>query len=113
MLRTDEPKEKPEIIGDFSGINDTVSAVHMTKTSVHWSQGGFYNPGKEFERLRGKLSHTSNSTVAGQVLTIAQLNFDSYSTVVYHASTGYFTETDLSPLRSSTQNTNPISLSIV
>ena len=104
MLRTQELRRT---INEFSSINDLVDEIKMPDDLVKWAQGGYFTERKEFERLRGKLLF-ENATTPGRVLTIRQLDFTEQQYVVYHSSTLYRVESDLSALNSSITSTVPL-----
>ena len=95
MIRTDG---NVLVVDDFAGVNNAVDEVKLPPNLVPWSQGGYYTERKEFERLRGK-KMVGTSTAFGILLCIKQLDFRDSTTVVFHASTGYFVQSDLSSLR--------------
>ena len=95
MIRTDG---NVLVVEDFAGVNNALDEVKLPPNLVPWSMGGYYTERKEFERLRGK-KVVGTSTAFGILLCIKQLDFRERSIVVFHASTQYCTESDLSALR--------------
>lgn len=98
MQRTEpNSKRELEIVDAFKGVNQIVDEVKLPKDFAPESRGGYFNEASVFERLKGKLLNSSNST-GGHVLTIAHLLFRDSSAVLIHQGTAYVVEEDVSAL---------------
>lgn len=106
MLRSDG---KLKTVDDFGGCNQLIDEIKLPNNFVRWSNGGLYTERKEFERIPGKVA-VGTSSAFGSLLFLEQLDFKDKSVVLFHSSTVYGYETNLTRLRSDTISTfsNPL-----
>lgn len=86
-----------KIIDTFKDINQDLDELKLPDSRTPWCYGGYFNEKAEFERLCGKLLHSSVTT-GGSYLTIQQLTFINRNVVLVHESTNYAVEDDITEL---------------
>jgi hypothetical protein len=96
-----------QVIEQFAGVNNLVDELNLPEGFVPWSHGGFYNEQMQYERLKGKLS-ISSSTSLGPVLSLAQVDFKRAAPVVVHHGSRWDIEDDLVQLRSTPPSASPM-----
>jgi len=85
------------LVDDFRGVNSIIDEVKLLPGMAPQTLGGYCDTSFHFNRLPGKILHSSDTT-GGHVLSIRQLEFTDHALVIVHDSSDYRTVTDMSTL---------------